>query len=321
MSRTTRKPQTIKRGKAARPKVAPRRRARASSLWQRMLSAQPMPPIAIRRIAITLLLGLFVLAAWQGGEVSGVNAYVRAEAVEAVGRAGFSVKRVEVIGANRIDRLHVYDIALNQKDRSMAAFDLDEVRRDLLRYGWVADARVSRRLPDTLVIDLAERSPVAVWQNRGSYTLIDSNGRLLPGVDAASVPGLPILVGHGSPAQMRGLQELLASAPALRPQLAGASWVGNRRWDLHFKTGETLALPDDATRARAAFIEFARMDGVNRLLGRGVQRFDMRIADRFVLRPGRDGALDGLGIIVGSDRQVETAPAATEHSDASGTGG
>ncbi|MEQ1510357.1 MAG: cell division protein FtsQ/DivIB [Sphingopyxis sp.] len=270
------------------------------------MAAQPLPPIAIRRIAIVVFLGLFALIGWQVGARTGLNAYVRAEAIDAVGRAGFSVKRVEVVGANRIDRLHVYDIALNQQDRSMAAFSLSEVRSELLRYGWVADARVSRRLPDTLVIDLVERSPVAVWQNRGGYTLIDGNGRLLPGVDAASMPGLPILVGQHAPSQMSKLELLLGSAPALRPRLAGASWVGNRRWDLHFKTGETLALPDDAERAEAALIEFARMDGVNRLLGRGVQRFDMRIADRFVLRPGRAGSLDGLEGFVGDHRRVET---------------
>ena len=195
----------------------------------------------------------------------------------------------------------------------MAALDLDAVRAELLQYGWVADARVSRRLPDTLVIDLVERSPVAVWQNRNAYMLIDNNGRLLPGVDAATMPGLPILVGQNAPAQMRHLQALLDAAPALRPQISGASWVGNRRWDLHFKTGETLALPDDAERAQSAFIEFARMDGVNRLLGRGIQRFDMRIADRFVLRPGREGALDDLENISGGDRQVVTTPPTATH--------
>jgi cell division protein FtsQ len=282
-------------------------------LWLRFLAAQPFPPIIIRRAFIALFLGLFVLIGWQAAEVTGVNAYIRAEGVAAVGRAGFTVRRVEVVGANRIDRLRVYDIALNHKDRSMAALDLDAVRAELLQYGWVADARVSRRLPDTLVIDLVERSPVAVWQNRNAYMLIDNNGRLLPGVDAATMPGLPILVGQNAPAQMRHLQALLDAAPALRPQISGASWVGNRRWDLHFKTGETLALPDDAERAQSAFIEFARMDGVNRLLGRGIQRFDMRIADRFVLRPGREGALDDLENISGGDRQVVTTPPTATH--------
>ena len=32
--------------------------------------------------------------------------------------------------------------------------------------GWVKDARVSRRLPDTLVIDIVERTPAALWQKQ-----------------------------------------------------------------------------------------------------------------------------------------------------------
>ena len=115
-------------------------------------------------------------------------------------------------------------------------------RADLLRYGWVADARVSRRLPDTLVIDLVERAPVAVLQERGRYTLIDDRGVRLPGVDPASVPGLPVLVASNPRAQMPRLLALLEAAPALKPQIAGATWNGNRRWDIIFRTGEKLAL-------------------------------------------------------------------------------
>ncbi|QJQ33786.1 FtsQ-type POTRA domain-containing protein [Sphingomonas lacunae] len=245
--------------------------------------------------------------------MTGVNAYLRAEAVDAVGRAGFAVKKVEVFGANRIDRVRVYDIALEQRDRSMLAFDLEEVRQDLLRYGWVADARVSRRLPDTLVIDLVERTPVAIWQDRGRYTLIDSKGVILPGVDPASVTGLPVLAGQGANERMADLDRLLDAAPALRPQLAGASWIGNRRWDLRFKTGEVLALPEDAKRAADAYAEFARLDGVNRLLGRGIRRFDMRIAGRFVLRPGRDGDLGDLNLISASDRTTRVEQPRTDN--------
>src|SRR3546814_9807317 len=66
--------------------------------------------------------------------------------------------------------------------------------------------------------------------------------------------------------------------------LAGATWVGNRRWDLRFQTGETLSLPEGKEEASTALVNFARMDGVNRLLGRGILRFDMRDPDKFVLR-------------------------------------
>lgn len=303
--------QTVKRGKAVRPKSAPRRPTpRRPSLLTRALAAQPFSPATLRRAGVTLFVVLALIILYQAASVTGVTAYVRAEAIDAVGRAGFAVKKVEVVGANRIDRLRVYDIALQQQDRSMLAFDLEEVRAELMNYGWVADARVSRRLPDTLVIDLVERTPVAVWQDRGRYTLIDRKGVVLPGVDPASVPGLPVLVGRGANRHMDDLEKLLAVAPALRPQLAGASWIGERRWDLRFKTGEVLALPEDAERAATAYADFARLDGVNRLLGRGIRRFDMRIADRFVLRPGRDGDLGDLNLINSGDRttRVEEPP-------------
>lgn len=310
--------QTVKRGKAAKPKSAPRRApaARRPSLLTRALAAQPFSPATLRRVFVTLFVGLILVILWQVASVTGINAYVRAEAVEAVGRAGFAVKKIEMHGANRINRDHVYGIALQQKERSMLAFDLAEVRNDLMRYGWVADVRVSRRLPDTLVIDLVERTPVAIWQDRGHYTLIDRKGVVLPGVDPASVPDLPVLVGQGANRRMDDLEKLLAAAPALRPQLAGASWVGNRRWDLRFKTGEVLALPEDPERASATFADFARLDGVRRLLGRGLRRIDMRLPDRMVLRPGREGDLGDLNQLSAGDRTTRIEPAASTESEA-----
>ena len=31
----------------------------------------------------------------------------------------------------------------------------------------------------------------------------------------------------------------MAAVPTLKPQLASATWVGGRRWDLNFQSGET----------------------------------------------------------------------------------
>lgn len=298
--------QTVKRGKGTRPQ-AQRRRSSGPPLSARLLARQPLSPATVRRIAVWVFAVVIVGVAWLAANVTGVTAYARDEIVQAVGRAGFSVQRIEVVGANRIDRLRVYDIALKQKDRSMLAFDIAEVREELREYGWVGDARVSRRLPDTLVIDLVERTPMAVWQRGGQYALVDDSGTPLPGVDPASIPGLPVLVGNDPAAQTPDFLELIAAAPALKPQVVGGTWVGNRRWNLSFRSGETLLLPEDPARARDAFAEFARMDGVNRLLGRDVARFDMRFPGKMVFRPGREGDLGDLGLITGSDREIRPA--------------
>ena len=194
---------------------------------------------------------------------------------------------LEASDTDQVQRL--YDIALAQKDRSMAAVELEDVRRDLMQYGWIKDARVSRRLPDTLVVDIVERTPAAIWQNDGRLSLIDDSGVVLEPVTVATMPDLPLVIGPNANRRAQDLDALLAEASSLKELLAGATWVGNRRWDLRFRSGETLSLPEGDAEAKAALAKFAHMDGANRLLGRGILRFDMRDPSRFVLRMPHEG--------------------------------
>lgn len=74
----------------------------------------------------------------------------------------------------------------------------------------------------------------------------------------------------------------------IKPQVREAEWIGNRRWNLTFKTDQVLALPEGGGQSAKALMTFARLDGVNRLLGGKVAAFDMRAPDRIYLRvPGR----------------------------------
>lgn len=213
---------------------------------------------------------------------------------EAVGRAGFTVKRVDVKGLQQMDSRPVYAIALGQQSMAMPLVDVHAIRERLLQYGWVKDARVSRRLPDTLVIDIVERTPAALWQDRQRLTLIDSSGVVLDRVPVTEMPDLPLLIGPGANGQARRLDALLGTVPTLKPQLASATWIGGRRWDLSFQTGETIALPEGDLPARQALAKFAKIDRSAGLLGRGLVRFDMRVPGKMIVRlPGTPQALAG----------------------------
>jgi cell division protein FtsQ len=216
------------------------------------------------------------------------------EAAKAFGQAGFEVKRVDLRGIKNMDRLTVYAIAFDQHSMAMPLVDLETVRARLLRYGWVQDARVSRRLPDTLVVDIVERTPAAVWQIQGRLRLIDASGVVLEDVSGEATRDLPLLIGPNANRHAGEIAALVAKVPSLKPVIAGATWIGERRWDLRFQSGETLALPEGQEEAERALVRFARMDTAQRLLGRGFLRFDMRDPTRFVARVDRQvRAIDG----------------------------
>ena len=203
---------------------------------------------------------------------------------EAIGGAGFTMRRVEIKGAHRVSRLDIYNIAFDQPSMAMPRVDLEATRARLLRFGWIKEARVHRRLPDTLVIDVVERVPAAIWQNNQQLSLIDAEGVVLEPVRIEAMPDLPRVIGAAANRHLAALNGLLDATPHLRPQVTDASWVGDRRWDIRFQTGELLSLPEGDEAARRAILVFARMDQQSTLLGRGYARIDMRIPDRAIVR-------------------------------------
>jgi cell division protein FtsQ len=203
---------------------------------------------------------------------------------EAAGQSGFALKHVEIKGAKHIPQLEVYNIAFDQPSSAMPLVDLEATRQRLLQFGWVRDARVSRRLPDTLVVDIVERKPAAIWQNNSQLSLIDMDGVVLAPVRLEAMPDLPLLIGPGANHQATALSALVETAPQLKPAMSGASWVGGRRWDIRFQSGEVLALPEGDAEARRALARFVKLDQSMQILGRGFVRIDMRIPGKCILR-------------------------------------
>jgi cell division protein FtsQ len=238
--------------------------------------------------------GFLVLMAGAAAIALDLPAKAALSAGEAVGSAGFRVDGYQIVGLKQMDRKLVDAVVIDELRKAALAgtetkpaqplVDVDAIRERLLRFGWVKDARVSRRLPDTLVIDIVERTPSALWQNQQQLTLIDEAGVVLDRVPISKMPDLPLVIGPGANKRASQLKGVLADAPTMQAQLASATWVGGRRWDLSFQSGETVALPEGEAAAREALAKFAKADQTNGLLGRGLVRFDLRIPGKMIVR-------------------------------------
>lgn len=283
---------TAKRKSARRParngaiarQNSARQKARPISIFDRLLRSLPIAEDEIQRIFNWIAVGTLALILFFVARYLGAGDAIHRLYVEQAANAGFVLKRIEPIGIERADELKIYDLILAQKDRAMPLVDIEKIRADLLQYGWVKDARVSRQLPDKLVVEIIERRPSAIWDDNGNLNLIDEQGVLLENVPVGSVPGLMVISGRRANEQVAGLAELLEEAPSLKPQIIAANWVGNRRWDLKFKSGETVALPEGEIAAAKALVNFARIEGVSRILGQDIIHFDLRDPNKAYLR-------------------------------------
>lgn len=276
---------TVRRGSTRRP--APRKgqpRRPQPGFLDKAVAALPVSEATLNRIATWGIVAIVAALALTVASWFGVPSMAGVAASEAVGEAGFRLDKIDITGLRRMDRNTVYAEALDQRSRAMPLVDLAGVRERLLKYPYIEDARVSRRLPDTLAIHIVERVPAAVWQRQGALVLVDEKGVSLEPVSREAMPDLPLLVGENANLQVGARRTLLNAAPALKPLVKAATWIGNRRWDLTFDTGEKLQLPEGDADAAKALVKFAELDGTQRLLNRGIVSFDMRDPDKMVIR-------------------------------------
>jgi cell division protein FtsQ len=281
----------VRRGGATRPK---QRKPAKVSVPKRIAKRLPVDQRRANKLAGLVFGGFMLAIALVVLLALDIPAKAERAAGTAIGRAGFMVSGYQIAGLRHMNRVLVDGVVTDELHRAaesaggekapQALVDVSEIRRRLLQFGWVKDARVSRRLPDTLVIDIVERTPAALWQNQGQLALIDSDGVMLDRVPVDKMPDLPLLIGPGANGEAQQLERLMNAVPTLKPQLASATWVGGRRWDLNFQSGEIVALPEGDGASKTALSKFARLDKAAGLLGRGIVRFDLRVPGKMIVR-------------------------------------
>jgi cell division protein FtsQ len=166
----------------------------------------------------------------------------------------------------------------------LLGFSVSGARARIETIASVEQATVERRWPDTVLVSLTERRAAAVWQNQGHFVLIDRDGAVLADQDVKRLSqGLPLLVGHGAPEHAAALLADLAATPGLRPHIAAAVRIGDRRWNLQTTNGAYVLLPEDDEAAALRLLQ--TLQATHDLLDRPLRVIDLRLPDRITLRP------------------------------------
>jgi cell division protein FtsQ len=198
------------------------------------------------------------------------------------GEIGFRVNAVEVEGRERASAQDVLKALGVRRGTPIFAVDPAAAKVRLEQVPWVRSASVYRRLPDTLFITMSEQRPLAFWQRGGSLVLIDRDGRPIAERNLSAYGRLPVLVGDDVPANAAAIIKMLISEPKLAEQVAAAVRIGGRRWNVEFKNGVFVALPEQD--AAGAWHRLATIEKNHRVLERRVELVDLRLPDRVYLR-------------------------------------
>jgi cell division protein FtsQ len=197
-------------------------------------------------------------------------------------RVGFQVRAVQVEGRHRASAKAL--LAALGVTRGTPILDIDPAvaKFRLEQVPWVRSASVYRRLPDTLFVDMTEQQPLAFWQHGETLILIDREGKPIGEPNLAAYAQLPVLVGNDAPAHALAFIDMIATEAKLAEQVTAAVRIGGRRWNVEFRNGISVELPEE--NAVGAWHQLAGIEKDHRLLERRVLMVDLRLPDRIYLR-------------------------------------
>ncbi|HUB13325.1 MAG TPA: cell division protein FtsQ/DivIB [Acetobacteraceae bacterium] len=197
--------------------------------------------------------------------------------------AGLRVQHIEFEGRQNTPEPLLRAALGVTKGEPILGFSLSAARRRIETLSWIKSATVERRLPDTIVVNLEERRPFAIWQNNGRFMLIDRSGNVVANQDVAHFRNLPLVVGPGAPQDAAALIDALTARPALQKYVVAAVRVGERRWNLLMTSGADVMLPEG--HEIMALDRLMQLQQGHDLLDRPLLAIDMRLPDRLVVRP------------------------------------
>ncbi len=241
------------------------------------------PAMRISRTAAPLLLLAAVGGwAWAGGQAAMLVSLVTDKFMHASTDAGLSVGEVFVQGRKRTAKADMLAALGVQRGSPILAFDPHAARLALEQIPWVAEARVERRLPDTIFVAIKERKPMALWQHDRQLRLVDADGVVLTDEDLSRWPNLPMLVGADAPARGPDLLRQLAVEPTIAERVEAAVLVAGRRWNLQLKNGVEVRLPEHEV--PEALHQLALIQQTNQVLDKDVVSIDLRMPDRLAIQ-------------------------------------
>lgn len=243
--------------------------------------------------------GCFYL--WASGWVAQTTNRIERGFYTASADAGFHVQNLIIDGRINTDRSQLKALVDIAPGDPIFATNLPDIERKLEQVSWVKDALVERRLPDTLYINIKERSPLALWQRQGKLSVVDAEGVVLTDRVLDRFRDLPIIVGEEAPQRAPELVAMIQAEPALKARLESAKWIGGRRWDLYLKNGIAIRLPEDDQGQAIARLSHAQKSGG--LMDRQIEAIDLRDPVRIVVQT-RPGAVESYEASYTPDKNI-----------------
>lgn len=187
----------------------------------------------------------------------------------------FVVNTIQTVGRERASKNDLSKILKKYQKTSLLSLDLNYIQSEVEKVAWIKKVIIRRVLPNTLSLTIEEFSPRAVWIRGRDRYVLDKNGYTIEKVSDDQFQNYFTIKGAEAELNLMNLIESLENFDEIYNQIDYANYVGRRRWDLHYKSGVRIMLPEDNIIDSLSLLETYIKE--NKLIEKGHKKIDLRV--------------------------------------------
>ena len=205
----------------------------------------------------------------------------------------FEVKDIRINGTEKTNPDELRQI-LTPNLNNLISFDKDHAKSLLEQVGWVKRANIKKIYPNTLIINIIETDPFAIYYDNQNNYLIDIDGQIISSNPDINVyKNLLIVRGEEAKTKLNEIiKEINIYFPDVRNRINELEFIEKRRWNLFLSGNLLIKLPD--TDVKESLNNLKKLFEDKQVLESNIIEVDLRIKGRAVIKV--DGEQVGFGL-------------------------
>ena len=205
----------------------------------------------------------------------------------------FEVKDIRINGTEKTNPDELRQI-LTPNLNNLISFDKDHAKSLLEQVGWVKRANIKKIYPNTLIINIIETDPFAIYYDNQNNYLIDIDGQIISSNPDINVyKNLLIVRGEEAKTKLNEIiKEINIYFPDVRNRINELEFIEKRRWNLFLSDNLLIKLPD--TDVKESLNNLKKLFEDKQVLESNIIEVDLRIKGRAVIKVDGEQVRFGL---------------------------
>ncbi len=195
----------------------------------------------------------------------------------------FKINHIVIEGSKKSDETKIKN-NIREFSLNLINFEISDLKEHVESYEWVKRVSIKKIFPSTVIINIVENDPYAIYLNEGKSYLIDLDGSIITEVNLDKYDKKLLFVrGQESKNFLDPLiRNLTIHFPDLIPKITEIDYIEKRRWNIKLKNKLLIKLPDE--NIKKALINLKKLFVDQKVMQSNIIEIDLRVQGRASLK-------------------------------------